>query len=211
MYCTIPLPSFQTASIRTATEFEEYVDGSSQQEVLALDTPEFPMSKKEIESRRSAIGIGLIERPGVTFISLRLQIGTHQVVWLMDPHDPRVWTMFERWEEYGAAVFGVPLPGEAQRAPLEFPDASFTHLREKFTRQDEAEPRQYMAAALALILSGEVVRLASSGLSGIDLEWVYPLVVAGSKVEKGMSVLGPPSQGKGRRRRASSKLSRTGH
>lgn len=182
-------------NIRTASDLQVYTGQCTQQGQLSLDTAELPLRADQLHDAQTVgVEIGLIDKDGVDFLVLRMQIGTHHVVWLADPHDERVWTMFERWEKHGAAEFGLMLAGEEERLPLQVPGIAFFDRREEFLEVSvDADPLQYVSAAMNLSVSPALRQVISGRLRECEVTHIHPLLLESPKVESGMAQLQVPT------------------
>ena len=140
----------------------------------------------------SAIGTGTLPCGDFQFITIRLQADRRQYYWLADPHDVRLWSMFDAWAKQRQGVFALAA-GLGTQQILALPNNGAgigTRLRSRVAGVRDVPYGEYAEAAVRVLLSGILQVGASSDCPEVPfITRVDACLLSSPKLEAGMREL----------------------
>lgn len=154
-----------------------------------LSSPGMFINPREI-GEGFGFGTGTTKCDGVTFVTIRVQLADRQYYWLADPHDTRVWKMFDAWNEQGECLLALSVEGNADYGVVGLPndDPRFGQVvKERVRGLREVPYSEFTTAALKLMLSGSLEATATTDMPSIPtLSRVDVCLLSSTKVETGI-------------------------
>lgn len=143
-------------------------------------------------AEHTAIGTGTLPCGDFQFVTIRLQTDSRQYYWLADPHDVRLWSMFDAWAKQRQAVFALAAgPGAQQIVALPNDGAGIgTRLRSHMAGVRDVPHAEYAEEAVRVVLSGVLQMGASSDCPEVRfITRADACLLSSPKLEAGMREL----------------------
>ena len=158
-------------TIEVATRYRKHAKRATHMRKLPVLAGYFSSAKLLLDANAPRnIGFGSIDTEGqLPMLSIRLQVGANMLYWLANAGDPAIWAMVDAWHKAGRLALAAEFD-DGRVVLVESPFKSgpkFRALERAGANNRQKATKEFMESAGDTLISGELVRMATSDIPGI--------------------------------------------